>query len=216
MSATALSNEARRGHPKKREAIIQAASQAFVERGYGISVDEIAAAAGVSKQTIYNQFGSKEELFHAIVAERSAQLVAPFAGNTESKAPRDVLLEYARGYFEFVLTPQGLSFLRMLIGASHDFPGLPRDFYEAGPNQTQEAIMTWLRREHSRGRLRVPDPQMAAEHLTSLIFGRLMLRGLLGLEIKMAPGEIERRSAYCVDLFLAGHGVAFKARGTRR
>ena len=53
---------------RKRRAILDAATAAFLRNGYlGTSMDEIAALAGVSKQTVYKHFADKERLFSEIV-----------------------------------------------------------------------------------------------------------------------------------------------------
>ena len=53
---------------RKRDAIVQAAIGEFREHGFnGTSMDRVAAAADVSKRTVYNHFPSKEELFEAIL-----------------------------------------------------------------------------------------------------------------------------------------------------
>ncbi|TGB14694.1 TetR/AcrR family transcriptional regulator, partial [Streptomyces palmae] len=62
--------------PAKRQAILDAAVTVFLREGYQrAGVDVIAAAAGVSKQTVYNHFGDKERLFLAAV-EGERQRVA--------------------------------------------------------------------------------------------------------------------------------------------
>src|SRR5688572_18076769 len=53
----------------KRRAILEAAAELFLQDGYsGTSMDEVAARASVSKQTVYAQFGGKEALFVTVVA----------------------------------------------------------------------------------------------------------------------------------------------------
>jgi AcrR family transcriptional regulator len=54
-----------------RERLLEAAAKVFAERGYeAASVNEIAAAAGLSKGAVYWNFSSKDELFHALLEER--------------------------------------------------------------------------------------------------------------------------------------------------
>jgi AcrR family transcriptional regulator len=54
-----------------RERLLEAAAKVFAERGYqAASVEEIAAAAGLSKGAVYWNFSSKDELFHALLEER--------------------------------------------------------------------------------------------------------------------------------------------------
>ncbi len=55
----------------KREAIIQAATQAFQEFGVnGTSMDKLAELANVSKRTVYNHFSTKEELVMHLVTQQ--------------------------------------------------------------------------------------------------------------------------------------------------
>ena len=77
--------------PAKRAAILETARELFFEHGYGVGLETIAARAGVSRQTIYNLFESKDDLFAAIVQESSGQITAALAELTPESTPRDVL-----------------------------------------------------------------------------------------------------------------------------
>ena len=58
-----------------REAIVEAASRLFLERGFGsVSMDEFAEAAGLARRTLYNQFTSKEEIFREMLLKVSGHL----------------------------------------------------------------------------------------------------------------------------------------------
>src|SRR5215216_1869513 len=70
------SEESRSG--RKRAAILQAATTLFLRNGYrGTSMDEIAALAGVSKQTVYKHFADKERLFIEIVTRAVDEISDP-------------------------------------------------------------------------------------------------------------------------------------------
>ncbi|HEU5176619.1 MAG TPA: helix-turn-helix domain-containing protein, partial [Burkholderiales bacterium] len=52
-----------------RERVLRAATSSFLAHGYGSSVDHIARRARVAKQTVYQHFASKDELFKAVAEE---------------------------------------------------------------------------------------------------------------------------------------------------
>jgi AcrR family transcriptional regulator len=52
----------------RREAIVRGAAAAFAEKGYaGTSMEDVAAAAGITKLIVYRHFSSKEELYDAVL-----------------------------------------------------------------------------------------------------------------------------------------------------
>src|SRR6478735_5681066 len=64
---------------RKRQTILSAGRGLFLSNGYqGTSVDQIAASAEVSKQTVYKHFGDKQELLLAIVKDALNSTVTPF------------------------------------------------------------------------------------------------------------------------------------------
>ena len=61
---------------RRRQAIITAATEVFVRHGYlGATTDEVAARAGVSKQTLYKHFADKQHLFAEVILDASVQVV---------------------------------------------------------------------------------------------------------------------------------------------
>lgn len=190
-----------------RARILEAAAEMFRSHGYDVSMDVIASAANVSKQTLYNQYGSKEDLFKAMIADRAAVMRAPLNASALERHPRDMLTDVARQYYTHACGEHEIGYYRMMIGASQQFPDIGRAYYEAGPKQMLEALSVWMAREERLGRLDTGgDPQIAAEHFLSLITGNIECRGLLGLWSEMAPAEIERRARFCADVFMRAFG----------
>src|SRR4051812_13864279 len=71
-----------------RERLLDAAVQVFTERGYrAASLEDIAAAAGVTKGAVYWNFQGKQDLFFALIDERVDQRARELMGVTE-QAPR--------------------------------------------------------------------------------------------------------------------------------
>jgi len=190
-----------------RARILEAAAEMFRTHGYNVPMDAIAAAANVAKQTLYNQFGSKEELFKEMVADRAAIMRAPLAAHALERHPRDMLTDVARQYYTHACAPHEIDYYRMIIGASQQFPEIGAAYYEAGPKQMLDALSQWIAREERLGRLDAGgDSQLAAEHFLGLITGQIEAKGLLGVGAEMQPAEIERRARYCADIFMRAFG----------
>lgn len=81
--------------PTRRAAILRAASAAFVERGFAdTSMDDVAAAAGITRMIVYRHFATKEALYEAVlqhVRGRLAEEGTAHAGRGESAAVRALL-----------------------------------------------------------------------------------------------------------------------------
>src|SRR6195952_2458714 len=70
--ATRLTRKQRQEHT--RSCLLESAGRVFARRGLAnASVDEVAADAGFTKGAVYANFGSKEELFFAMLQERGEQ-----------------------------------------------------------------------------------------------------------------------------------------------
>lgn len=190
--------------PRKRQAVIEAARRVFAEKGYGASMEEVAFEADVSKQTIYNQFGSKDQLFHAMIEDRLAELAAPILRASHDADPREVLMELGRVYHTRIIAPENVKLTRMLLAAPNA-TAVMRDFYNHGPTQFGKVFTDWLVAQHKSGRLNVPDPALAAEHFISFTYGGLYMKRLFGVDAPLDMADVDRRLRYCVDAFLKAH-----------
>lgn len=188
----------------KRRAIQQAGTDVFLEFGYGAAtMDMIAARAGVSKQTVYNHFQSKDRLFKATIADLTAALTAPLnlrepAGST----PERLLRSLGQRFLSLMLQPTSLALYRLIVSESARFPELGIEIYAAGAGQMQARLADYLAWETQNGRLSVDDPRLAAEQFVSMLAGRLQLRALLGVGALPDEAELERRAAHTVSCFL--------------
>jgi AcrR family transcriptional regulator len=89
MSATKLDGRRTEHRGTARERLLDAAAEVFAERGYrATTVDDIAAAAGLTKGAVYWNFDSKEALFAALIEERVDRRARELIGVTEH-SPRE-------------------------------------------------------------------------------------------------------------------------------
>jgi TetR/AcrR family transcriptional repressor of mexJK operon len=209
--ATDLQDEGR--STRKRRAILEAATTVFLRNGYrGTSMDEIAALAGVSKQTVYKHFADKESLFTEIVTSTVDEVADPVYNEVlELRDTGDLeedLRDLARRQVAAVMQPRVLQLRRLVIGEAGRFPELGRTFYERGPGRTIAALATVFEGLAARGELHLDDPLLAASHFNWLIMSSpLNLAMLLGRDEAPAPAELDRHADTGVRAFLAAYGV---------
>jgi AcrR family transcriptional regulator len=92
---------------RNRVKALAAAARLFAARGVAaVSMDDIAAAAGVGKGTLYRRFGDKSGLAAALLDERESRLQAAMLGGPPplgpGAPPADRLAAFAAAYLEFV------------------------------------------------------------------------------------------------------------------
>jgi TetR/AcrR family transcriptional regulator, mexJK operon transcriptional repressor len=197
---------------RKRAAILEAATSAFLRAGYlGATMDQIAAAAGVSKQTVYKQFADKESLFREIVTITVDEISDPnYEAVLNLRDSGDLeadLREFARGQLTRVMQPRLLQLRRLVIGEAGRFPELGRFFYERGPGRTIAALATAFERLAERGQLRTDDPLAAAAHFNWLIMSTPLNGAMLLGDDRPPPAEELRSFADAgVRVFLAAYG----------
>ncbi len=190
----------------KRNAIIEAASELFAQNGYdGTSMEMIAGTAEVSRQTIYNQFESKDALFQALVDHVVGQLVAPLEQVTIAATLRETLVAFAEHALEFVLRPRTLA-LQRLIGEAMRFPDFGWIAYHSGPARAHETLAAYLNAQARQGHLELGDPLVAAVHFFALVTRDSEIKALFGMETKISRRERKRRAVEGVDVFLRAYG----------
>ena len=124
---------------RKHRAILEAAQEMFLAGGYlGTNMDELAARSGVSKQTVYKHFGSKEALFVELVTSMTDaagdRVHTDIADPTEADDLPSFLEAYADRQLDIVMTPKLLQLRRLVIGEVTRFPELAEALYEHGPS----------------------------------------------------------------------------------
>ncbi len=196
---------------RKRRAITEAATAAFLEHGYrGASMDAIAAAAQVSKQTVYQHFGDKQRLFSQLVAATVQAASDPVHDEVRQLADsgrlEDDLRDLARRLLTLVLQPPMMRLRRLVIAEARRFPELGQVFYELGPGRTIAALAGTFAELARQGRLNAPDAELAATQFNWLVMAHPINRAmLLGDDHPPTTREIRRHADSAVRTFLAAY-----------
>lgn len=189
----------------KRRAMLRAAGELFIARGYGaVSMDAIAREAGVSKATLYAHFASKDRLFATIINEACRQnfVVGDFL---PADAPdlAAALTALGQRMLRFLLEDRALAISRVVTAESMRFPELGRAFYQNGPEVFRRAFGQWLVTQAAAGRLSVPDPAIAADQFVGMLRGTgVYMRASLGLPPPPTDAEIDATVAAAVATLL--------------
>lgn len=198
------------GRPKdleKRAAILEAAKRLFPVHGFdGISMDAIAAEAGVSKLTVYSHFKDKGALFAETVRCKCEEQLPPALFMADLKGPlRKQLRSIAKGFYALIMSEEALGMHRMMTAQARTDSALPQMFWEAGPKRVQDGFAQFLRAEVAAGQLDIPDVARAASQFFCLLKGEAHARQIFGCCVSMSQREIDAHLDATVDLFLRAY-----------
>lgn len=181
-----------------RTRLLQAACAAFAAEGYRAGVDRIAAQAGVAKQTLYNHFPSKADLFAEVILQATDEFM--IALDDAGDGLRERLIRFGTRYRERLLSPEGLGLYRMLVAETPRFPELAAAFYRTGPERTANRLRAVIEEAMQRGELRRDDPGFAVTQLLSMLVG--VERSHLLFGCGLASGTDPGQAARIIDSFL--------------
>ena len=184
MESPKTPNPIRHLSPEKTAAILDGAMRVFLEQGYaGTTMDRIAAAAEVSKPTVYSYFHDKEGLFNALMEQlvrkkQWAKFPQDFLLSSQESS-KVVLRRLANNILDNCINnSEQITFIRLVMGESGRFPELGRAFVQHVEKPILEALTHYLA---SCPNLNLRDPTASARTfmgtLIYLIITHEMLHG---------------------------------------
>jgi TetR/AcrR family transcriptional regulator, mexJK operon transcriptional repressor len=196
----------------KGEAIAQAALRLFLRDGYErTSVDAIAAEAGVSKRTVYNRYGDKENLFLSVLRDTYSSMMVTFREITEkhlghvTDVQRDLTAFALEVAASMTTAPDRIALVRLILTEAPFFPTLMRE--QQGPTTMHGSVTGYLARLAGEGRLAITDPSEAAEHLVALTINQINGRTMFGV-VPISDAEVERIITSGVAAFVRAYAPA--------
>lgn len=182
----------------RKGAIAQAALDVYLEHGFGVSVDEVAAAAGASKQTIYKFFGGREGLARAAMELELERVIGPMrdaaSGTTDA---RERLAAFAASYQEVLFSDNCLAMYRFVIGAAREHPEFGAAFTTTVVEYVHGLAASLI------GELRKTDAHRAsaeADAFIGLLQGTELNRALAGIAPHpTALASLRERALHMID-----------------
>lgn len=199
-------------------AILDAATGLFLAAGFdGVSLEQIAQAAGLSRQTVYNLFGSKDALFREVTRRHWATIRAETATafavdeRRQDMEPANVLRAFARALFRFVEGTEQVAFTRLVVAESRRLPWIAEEFYRAGKQPIVNAFTAALAEMVAAGHLRCDAPEVASRQFLGMIQEFIIWPHVMAIgdDLRSLPSSdvvIEE----AIDTFLSRYGSATK------
>jgi TetR/AcrR family transcriptional repressor of mexJK operon len=158
-----------------------------MQKGYaGTTMEEIAAAAGLTKRTLYNNYADKDALFRQIVGEAmtfaetfARRLHQEFTVEISAANLHATLDDLARRLALAIMRPEIIVLRRLLVGEARTFPTLGAEYFERAPAPVLDALAGGFAHLARIGLLHVPDARMAAAQFAYLIVGEPLDRAML-------------------------------------
>lgn len=189
-----------------RAKLLAAAREVFLEQGLDMGLDAIASKAGTTRQTLYNHFSSKSLLLTEVFESFQIDLQAPPLHHAmPHQSLAELLRQVGHATQQHVYSARVLQLQRLWVVASIQLPDILADLQQARTNnaQTQLAsqLASQLAQAHSRGVIRVEDPDNAAKAFVGAAIGPMYASVLLGGQAPTAT-ELAHLNQMAVQTFL--------------
>ena len=185
---------ARKVNARKGEAILKAATALFLKVGYAkTSMDAIALKAGVTKQTVYSHYHSKDQLFTRMIRElctRHVHTAPPRAG--KQKPFEAQLYEIGMGLLTLITSPEGMAATRLVVAEVARYPKIARLYYENGTLRIMQLLAAFLDEQKAKGVIAIADTESAASYFFAMLKGQYFLR--MTLRVPPIPSQKEREA----------------------
>lgn len=179
---------------RKRSAILDGAKAVFLSHGFGLAtMDDVAAAAGVGKQTVYRHFKSKEALFVGLVRSMCAQvgeLLASAQSEQSDGSPEVELRELGWALAQSLIAPDYLRLYRAIVAEAERLPELGQVFYENGAKVVRAVAAKILRKRFDGS-----TAALRAATFVNLVLGDAYLELSIGYTVP----DVEARFALQID-----------------
>jgi len=212
MAAANTPEPKERSSDRRHREIREAAIDAFLASGYeGTTMEEIAARAGVSKQTVYKHFTDKQHLFADIVLSTTddmGALIGIIAERLPATADLSGDLEHlAETFLVALMQPRVLRLRRLVISSADRFPEISSAWYEQGFERVLKALAGSFRALADRRLLALDDATAAAEHFVGMLFWIPVNKAMFtGDDDYAATHDLAPVARSAVTAFLDGYG----------
>ncbi len=164
-------------------------------------MDAIAIASNVSKQTVYNHYGSKEDLFAAMIRSSCREILDVLQSAAPKGDPEALLRLVGEHFLEMALDPAKIALRRVLLPEISRFPELGQIYYRSGPAYLRQFLADYLAEQDAKGTLAITDPVLLADQFIGMLVVCAQ-RAELGIQPTMDAAERRRYIDHAVNLVI--------------
>lgn len=176
----------RRRAEARPDEVLDAALDLFIAQGFAATrVDDIAAAAGISKGAVYLYFPSKVAILEGLVRRAIVPIVenASALATVREGAPLQVLETVIGGVVTRLSDPRNAAIPRLIIGEAGNFPELARMYRTEVVDRAFAMLTGIVRRGIEQGQFRAIDPEIAVRSIVGPIFLNMLMTTMFGFPV---------------------------------
>lgn len=190
----------------RRDRFLRAALEVFLEKGYEAApmADIVRRAGGGSLSTLYELFGSKDNLFEETISARVKFFTGPMELELGEHTPlREGLTRIGEGLLVKLMEPESREIFRLMVSQSKKFPEVSAAF-QRGTDRIRQALTRYLKDRAEAGEIRIRNPDRAAMVFFDLLRYRMPMRAVFDHEYRPTGEDIRETVRGAVAVFLGG------------
>jgi TetR/AcrR family transcriptional repressor of mexJK operon len=187
----------------KEQEVLDVATEYFLQHGYrGASINAMARSSGISKESIYRYFSSKQQLFEAVIGRELIEYRRSLRGldvTLRSSDLRVALITLAETILGIISTDRTMALRRLIFDEATRSPEVGRHYYKIGPEQAYTVLESVFTTHAHESDFDIPT---LAKHFIGLLTWRVTLERQCAVRGQPSRDEIEDLSASLVDDFM--------------
>jgi len=196
-------DESRLKPKAKEQEVLDVATEYFLQHGYrGASINAMARSSGISKESIYRYFSSKQQLFEAVIGRELIEYrrsLHRLDATLRSMDLRSALVTVAETILGIITTDRTLALRRLIFDEATRSPEVGQHYYKIGPGQAYSVLESVLETHPHESDFDIPT---LARHFTGLLSWRVTLERQCAVRGQPTQAEIAELSAALVDDFM--------------
>ena len=195
-------DESRLKPKAKEQEVLDVATEYFLQHGYrGASINAMARSSGISKESIYRYFSSKQQLFEAVIGR---ELIEYRRGlhrldTLRSMDLRTALITVAETILGIITTDRTQALRRLIFDEATRSPEVGQHYYKIGAAQAYTVLENVLETHAHESDFDIPT---LARHFAAMLCWRMTLERQCAVRTQPTQEEIAELSAAVVDDFV--------------